>query len=328
MIGCEEMELRHQRKRETEKSTKGHLFVFFLFLFFLAYGISILGNKETERFIYEENPGQIWVERQEIWGKRRIELEEYLVGMVAGTIPFEFEMETLKAQAVILRSHCVSMVEKIDGRKIVKEEDVQNYYLSEKERSLLWKDEEETYSKKIKEAVTSTKGKVLLFQDQMIAPPFFLSGNGKTRDMRDYPAFGEKLGYIKSVECPKDIESENYNYYSEITEQEFIKILEKKLKKRNQKVGKITLFRDSSNYIKTVEIGESQINGEEFRGLFSLPSSCFQIEKINHMIQFKTVGRGHGFGFSQFQANEFAKEGMKMEEILAYFFEDISLEKI
>lgn len=322
------MKIKHRSRRGTGRRTKTHFFVFFLFLFFLAYLISVFSKKEKEKFVFEENPGTVWVEQQEFWGKRRIELEEYLVGMVARTIPLEFESETLKAQAVILRSHCLSMVEKVDGKKIIREEKVRGYYFSKEKRKSVWKEQEEAFVKKVEEAVKNTKGKVLLYQNEIIAPPFFLSGNGKTRDMRDYPSFEEKLGYMKSVECDRDMESEDYSHYLEISEQEFTKKLEKKMKTRGKKIGKVTLFRDSSNYIKTVEIGDVQINGEEFRKIFSLPSSCFQIEKINHMIQFKTMGKGHGFGFSQFQANELAKEGKSMEEILSYFFQDILLEKI
>lgn len=322
------MEIKKLRKRETGRKTRAALWRFFLFLFFLAYLISFWGQKEKEKFILKENPGQIWVEQKKIWGTSRIELEEYLVGMLARTIPAEFEPETLKAQAVILRSHCLFLVEKEGGKKIIKEDKIREYYFNEEQRKKVWKEQEEALSKKVREAVNRTKGKVILYQGEITAPPFFLSGNGKTRDIKDYPAFGDEYGYMRSVACEREIESEDYSAYLEIPEEEFLKKLENKLQKRGKHAGKITLFRDSSNYVKTVEIGEMQISGEEFREMFQLPSSCFQIEKMNHIIQFKTMGKGHGFGFSQFQANELAKEGKTMEEILEYFFQEIRLEKI
>ena len=40
------------------------------------------------------------------------------------------------------------------------------------------------------------------------------------------------------------------------------------------------------------------------------------------------MGKGHGLGFSQYQADCLAKEGGKMEDLLNYFFQGIKVERM
>ena len=40
-----------------------------------------------------------------------------------------------------------------------------------------------------------------------------------------------------------------------------------------------------------------------------------------------TKGLGHGLGLSQYGANELAKEGKTYQEILQYYYKDVSIEK-
>ena len=51
-------------------------------------------------------------------------------------------------------------------------------------------------------------------------------------------------------------------------------------------------------------------------------------EFTNEKIEIQTKGMGHGFGFSQYEANQLAKSGESYEQLLHCFFENFSLEKI
>ena len=86
------------------------------------------------------------------WGKLQIPLEEYLVGMMASSIPAEYEMETLKAQVILLRSFCMSHMTKENGKKIITDETIKEYYLNESQRKSLWADNYEAYERKIYES--------------------------------------------------------------------------------------------------------------------------------------------------------------------------------
>ena len=77
-----------------------------------------------------------------------------------------------------------------------------------------------------------------------------------------------------------------------------------------------------------MKIGDEVIEGEEFRQAFGLISSDYFLETINDRIQIKTKGIGHGYGFSQYTANELAKKEMDYISLLNYFFTNITAEKI
>ena len=314
--------------KKERRNSKAGLLIFLLFFLFFPYSLSTFTQNDKQNLKKEESYGKIWIEEKHFWGTRQIELEEYLSGMVAGTIPASFEKETLKAQAVILRSYCVFLAENKGGRKVVEGDKVRDYYFSKKDWMHGVKKEEEKYYERVEQAVKETEGKILLYQNEVIAPPFFYSGNGKTREISDYPGVGKQYPYLRPVACEQDMEAEYYSNYKEIDEKRFEEKIKKYFGKKELSPGKIILYRDSTDYVKVVEIDNRQMGGEEFRKLFDLESSCFSIEKINNKILFQTKGRGHGFGFSQFQANQLAKQGMTAEELLNYFFKEILLEKI
>ena len=50
-------------------------------------------------------------------------------------------------------------------------------------------------------------------------------------------------------------------------------------------------------------------------------------QKYDGKLRITTRGIGHGLGLSQYTANQMAKEGKSMEEILAHFFEGTELKE-
>lgn len=69
------------------------------------------------------------------------------------------------------------------------------------------------------------------------------------------------------------------------------------------------------------------MTGEEFRNCLNLNSSCFYLKEVENKIRIVTKGLGHGLGLSQYGANELAKEGKTYQEILQYYYKDVSIEK-
>ena len=70
-----------------------------------------------------------------------------------------------------------------------------------------------------------------------------------------------------------------------------------------------------------MRIGETICTGDQFRDALKLPSSSFSFYESPHGLKIATVGKGHGFGMSQWTAQEMAKDGKNYEEILQYFYE-------
>ena len=87
------------------------------------------------------------------------------------------------------------------------------------------------------------------------------------------------------------------------------------------------MVRDDSGYVKFFAYQDEWVQGEEFRYEYGLASSDFQISEDERNIIFEVKGIGHGFGMSQFGANEMAKDGKTYPEILEYFFQDVTMTK-
>ena len=314
-----------ERKREG----RGIYLLPLLFFFcFIPFYMSRYSEREKETLILEATPGQVWIMQKRIWGNYKMAMEEYLVGMLAASIPAEYEMETLKAQAILLRSFCISQMVKEDGKKVVHDAVVKEYYFNEQQRNDLWQDKTGEYENKVRQAVKETKGMFLVCGEDVINPPFFRLSNGVTRDVTEYVLSESKYPYMKSVVCEKDVMAEIYIQYVEMTDKEFEKQIKKLVGKKGGKLQKLILYKDENGYVKEVEVNGKKIKGEVFRQAYGLASSSFSLEKIDSMIEIQTKGIGHGFGFSQWEANGMAKEGKNYEELLQYFFGNISLEKI
>ena len=85
---------------------------------------------------------------------------------------------------------------------------------------------------------------------------------------------------------------------------------------------------DTAGYVLQVKVGEEAVSGEEFRSNYHLESSCFSLQHYNGKLLITTRGIGHGLGMSQYTANELAKEGKTVEDILQYFFEGTQIKEV
>ena len=142
---------------------------------------------------------------------------------------------------------------------------------------------------------------------------YFSTSNGNTLD--SIAVFKE--GDIKSVSSSWDKESKDY--------EETITISKDKLNKILGNFEKINITkRDSTNHILEVKVDNKAYTGIEFRKLLNLRSTDFIIKENQDNYEFTTYGYGHGVGMSQYGANYLAKSGKSSEEILKYYYNDIT----
>lgn len=226
------------------------------------------------------------------------ELDRYCVGVLAREVSEDYEDEMLKTQAILVRTTIYKEVQENEGKLNMEET-----YDVRAEISGTW-------YQKLREIWKETKGQVLLYEDKLALTPFHNLSNGKTRNGKevlgsdDYP-------YLKSVDCPKDVESE--------------KQIDSKL--INAKSVKI-VSTDSAGYVTEVQMGKEKVSGDQFRDTYKLPSSCFILQSAGEKTRVITSGIGHGLGLSQNTANEMAKSGKSCEEILSYFFEGTTIKEV
>ncbi len=304
--------------------------IFPILLFFLVFPTITVLLTGREPVGYEESAydSEALVEVQRFWGKERLPLEEYLIGMLAATIPLEYNEEVLKAQSILLRSWCLSLAKWENGYSVIPEEKLRNRYLSPEDFRLAWPEDYEEKQEQLQTILKETEGMVLLKGGQIVAPPFFRVSNGKTRKVEEYQAYASAWDYIQVLECPEDVMAEEYLGKVELEEKEFTKKLAQLFDLEAGEGEKIRLHRDSSDYVMHVEVAGKKITGEEFRKEFNLPSACFFLQQQEDHILIKTRGVGHGFGFCQYYANQLAGSGQTYTQLLETFFVGLKTEKI
>lgn len=296
--------------RDTIRNKIKLFFAFLIILFLLPYIISV--------FINGKNAVQ---------GADSDNASVYLAEMLAGETDGGCEIEALKAQAVVLRTELY--------RTEKEKQTILDKCLTQTQMKKKWGPKYEENLKKCQQAVQETKGIVLWYHETFAWTPFHQSSNGKTRDVQevlgnaDYP-------YITAKECPLDKAAEDEIQvhlieYKEIQKRcrEFLVAEEQKKAENGYGYEDFEIQEwDSSGYVRKMRIGETICTGDQFRDALKLPSSSFSFYEGPHGLKIATVGKGHGFGMSQWTAQEMAKDGKNYEEILQYFYEGTELHHI
>lgn len=224
-------------------------------------------------------------------------LEDYGISVMAKEMPGSYKKEAWKAQAVLVRTAICEKMNQ-DGRDTV----LERSYLTDAQKKQLWgSNKYYSYYNKLTKAWEETDGEILTWKGKPAYVPFCRLTNGSTRDAKE--SLGEEYPYLKKVTCPKDLEDE---WQIQTT---MVKNLD----------AKVTAL-DSAGYVKKVRVGEETMNGEAFREKYHLASSSFILQKYDGKLRIITCGVGHGYGMSQYTANEMAKKGKTYKEILDYFY--------
>lgn len=278
--------------------------------------ITTVTNTTTKE--YKEVEKEIKVKINKNNKIEELNLEDYIVGVVAGEMPASFEKEALKAQAIASRTYALYQKEISNNvLEITTDDQVYNTIDEMKEK---WSEDYEEYYKKIKDAVTETKYMIMKKNNKLFKSFYFAMSNGYTED--EVAVFS--TNNLESVSSPWDNETLNKFKVSTIFRKED---LEKLLNIKN--IENITILdRDKTNRVKNIKINSITLTGIEFRKLLNLRSTDFEISTENNNFIITTKGYGHGVGMSQYGANGMAKENYKYDEILKYYYSDIEIEKI
>ena len=135
-----------------------------------------------------------------------LELERYLIGVVAAETPAAFEMEALKAQAVAARTYAVwrKDVNQDAGHPqhpgailCTNHQHCQEWLSTEELKERHGNKWMKQYLPKIKEAVSSTKGIVMTYNMKPIEPLYHSTSGGITENSED--VFSSALPYLRSV---------------------------------------------------------------------------------------------------------------------------------
>ena len=262
-----------------------------------------------------------------------LNIDEYLYGVVSSEMPANFELEALKAQAVVARTYTIYQIiynsSKHENADICDNYSCCQAWISKEERFSKWISEEaESNWNKIVQAVNETKGKIVTYNKQPINAFFHANSGGITESSLniwsgiDYP-------YLKSVETSGE---EGYTQYASEVILNMQELLEKiqtqyedcEIDFDKQDSIKILEY-TSSGRVKTIKFGNKEIAGTEARTLLGLKSTKFAVTIDGENIIFSVTGYGHGVGMSQTGADSLAKQGYKYEEIIKHFYTKVEI---
>lgn len=270
----------------------------------------------------------------------KMQLEEYLLGVVAAEMPASFEIEALKAQAIAARTYALGRAAKLYGSGA---ETIHNGadVCTSPAHCQAWISKDTAFKRwgllssfkywnKICKAVIATKGQVIEYNKVLINPLFHSNSGGHTENSEDVWE-GAAEPYLRGVVSQGEDTSKEYKNEVILEQKDMIKSLEEfnpKLEIEDREIlSNIEIQKFSSgDRVMEMKIGNIKMKGTEFRKLFQLKSTNFKIAQLSDgKIAITTLGYGHGVGMSQCGANYLAQKGTSSIDILKYYYKGVEI---
>lgn len=254
---------------------------------------------------------------------KQMELDTYLVGVLLGEMPVEFEIEALKAQAVVARTYTLKRC--TNGQKhtfvgVCTDSTCCQAYCSIDDYVSEGGTQEAI--DKITSAVDSTTGQVLTYQGALIDATYFSCSGGRTEDA--LAVWGTEIPYLQAVDSPGEENAVHYVDSIKISAKEFTRILGINPKGTSASwFGTVTYTNGGG--VDTMIIGGYQFKGTTLRQKLGLRSTAFVMTAVGDSIHITTRGFGHRVGMSQYGAEAMAVKGNGYQNILAHYYPGTTL---
>lgn len=263
---------------------------------------------------------------------KKINLGEYLNGVVAAEMSAVFGEEALKAQAVAARTFTLNKISQKNadshkGAKICTDYAHCQAWVDLNEKVDDWGPDAATNSEKIKKAVSSTADEVILYNGELIRALFHSTSSGYTENADD--VWGGSIPYLVSVKSDGEEASPRYTSTESISIDEFKRKASENIEDVNfDNELYSNIVRSDAGGIKTLKIGNKEIKGTLFRTIYNLRSTNVQITNDENTVTFSVKGNGHGVGMSQYGANHLAAAGYNYKDILTHYYSGVEIKKI
>ena len=194
------------------KSVAAFLIILVLFPYIVSVFVNGADFRKNEDDIFYI---QVRVsDTEEADGIIEINWTDYLAGILALEMPGDYELEALKAQAVVVRTQIYrSMENSADEEKSADKEDASDKvldgeFLTREDMQDKWGAQKgNSYYEKYVRAVEETDDTVLMYGDTCAWTPFHQSSNGMTRSAEEVVG-SQDFPYVAVRECPLDKEAD------------------------------------------------------------------------------------------------------------------------
>ena len=263
-----------------------------------------------------------------------IDLDNYLLGVVSAEMPASYEIEALKAQAVVARTYTIYVIKngnkhEAEGADICTDSSCCQAWISKDDRLNKWDEtQREEYWNKIEQAVNETKGKIITYNNEVIDAFFHANSGGKTENVSMVWG-GADLPYLQSVETSGEDGYTQYSSEAILTKTELEEMIKQDYPEFSINYDEENCIQileyTEGNRVKTIKIGNLELSGVEVRSMLSLRSANFAVQIEGDNINFNVIGYGHGVGMSQTGADSLAKSGSKYEDIIKHFYTGVEV---
>ena len=332
-------------------------FIGFVIVFFIAPAICTTTNKQYQETISDEPKEEQQAqeqtqEEQKNTGTKEdrkirllhtatgeveeLGLDQYLYGVVSSEMPANYEMEALKAQAIVARTYTVYQMRN-NGAKHQDADICDSYaccqaWISKEDRFAKWSAEEaEQNWNKIVNSVDSTSEKIITYNGELINA-FFHSNSGGITESSINIWGGVDYPYLKSVETAGEDSYTQFASQVSLSKEELLKKMKEKYQDCEIDFSQENCIQileyTSSGRVKTIKFGNKEIAGTEARTILGLKSTNFKFSIDADTITFYVTGYGHGVGMSQTGADVMAKSGATCEDIIKHFYTDVEITKL
>lgn len=298
---------------------------YFLIILIIPTIIALRIEEEKKSEIKLVQNDFVRVKREEKDIIEKVNLEDYVIGVVSGEMPISFLEEALKAQAVCARSYVLRKMEQNKEKEYDVVDTINNQvYQDNEELKEKWGNNYEKNYQKLKKIVEETKGEYLTYQGEIIETFFFSTSNGHTENSEE--VFSKALPYLRSVESTWDEEvSPVFNSKTEMSLSDFYTKLNLPYQKD---LTYEVLETTESGSVKKIKINGVEYKGTTVRSKLGIRSTFFEFNVNGSNIEIMTKGYGHGVGMSQYGALAMAKKGYNYEKILKYYYQGVEISKI
>ncbi|HHW01928.1 MAG TPA: SpoIID/LytB domain-containing protein [Thermoanaerobacterales bacterium] len=260
---------------------------------------------------------------------RKMNLEDYVAGVVAGEMENYWPVEALAAQAILARTYVLEFIADKGGSKYANADISTDF-----EEAQAWNPG--NINENIKKAVSMTRGKVATYQGKYIKAWFHSHAGGITATAKEGLNFKEaEPPYIKVVKSPdanagpagKRIWSATF------TKSELATALKSISGQDPGSIDSVRIVaRGPSGRATRIKIGNATVSAPDLRialGSMKMKSTLLTSLRVEgDKVIMAGKGFGHGVGLSQWGANVMAKQGKSPEDIIRYYFKDVNVVKL
>lgn len=251
---------------------------------------------------------------------KQMNIEDYIMGVVAKEMPLSFDAQALKAQAVAARTYTIRKM--FDGGCGRQGADICSDHTH---CQAYTQDIPEEYRDKVYGSVMETTGEILEYDNYPIKAMYHSTSGGKTEYNEN--VFGNAVPYLVSVDSPGEEKYKTFRMETRVD----VQTAKEKVVNAKGKLTKQTISiqsRFDSGRVNIADLFGHYFTGRDVRTMFNLPSTNFEVRKEGEVYIFTTFGYGHGVGMSQVGADSMANSGDDYSKILLHYYTGVNLEKL